>query len=315
LATGVPTSSNWLRYGADAPGAEAPGVAEPDEPDVDEPAKPEEPPGLDVPGVGVVEDRAELGAGLDGGAASGRKLVAPEALARGAGLGAGVTVGFAGTVGGLASSGFADVPTDGFDTEDGAGGGVAAKGADRPGALGRTERPPLAIARAAAASAASEAPDRAEPELEPLEDDADADVPGRVLEPADSDGAEEAFDEVDEPADEMELTDAAVARAAAADPEDDDPEDGELDDGELGAAAGPEEDAEAEPAEADPAAAEVGAGVGVEEAPGRAGRTRGGVSSLSVAASLASLDVTSVALIVIGDAPPPGICRDVLSGR
>jgi hypothetical protein len=55
--------------------------------------------------------------------------------------------------------------------------------------------------------------------------------------------------------------------------------------------------------------------VGLED-PGRAGVVRAlDDPSLSLASSLGSPDFTSEALTVIGDAPPPGIGRDVLSGR
>jgi hypothetical protein len=62
----------------------------------------------------------------------------------------------------------------------------------------------------------------------------------------------------------------------------------------------------------------VGAGAGEAarlDAAGRAGADRGVVSSLPFEASLDSPDFTSDAFTVIGDAPPPGLCRDVLSGR
>jgi hypothetical protein len=242
---------------------------------VDDPKGPAE---LDaVPAVGPVEGRVGVTVGRADGAACGRKLVGAADL--GAGLGGGVGAGL-----GVATGGFGSAGLDGADDEGTAADFVAgvdadAGGLERPAALDRLEVPPLATARVAAASAgrAGDWP----LELELLTGDA-------------------------------EVADEGTERNGVAT-------------GSAGGAAG-RGLGRADPAalDADPAAdvsVDAGAasfdgtGAAKPDPPARTGAGRaGGVFSPSVA-SLCSPDFTSEVFAAIGDAPPPGIRRDVLSGR
>lgn len=274
--------SGWGLYGLDVLAA-AP-LDEPNELDVlgaAELEEPNEPAELGAPEVGKVGGRGAAVGGLDVGAACGRKLEAPE---RGAGLGGGVAAEL-----GVA----ADSSGSGDDTGAGAGFDVAeedeGEGPEKPEALGRLALPPLAMERMAAASAAA-AEDAGRPELslEPLDGD-EEDGGG-----ADRNGVTVGAERAAGPAPER----------AAADPEDDDMLDSDDDAGEK-----VEADVETVAAVSLAGAAKT---VGLDDE-GRAEALV--VSSVPFEASLDSPDFTSDALTVIGDAPPPGLCRDVLSGR
>ena len=93
--------------------------------------------------------------------------------------------------------------------------------------------------------------------------------------------------------------------------------DSEVDEGDVFDVGGAEANVDSGVAGAGDAVAASFAGAAAELAgAGRAGAGRAWVvSSLPAETSLGSPDFTSDAFTVIGDAPPPGIGRDVVSGR
>ena len=251
-------------------------------------------------GAGAGRDGA--GGAPDGAAACGRKL----AVDRGGALG--------GAGGVLLLTGAFDV-----------GRAVGAAGGLRPGVLLRPALPPLATARAAALSAGLPEAGRAGEEapvagLAGAEAGRGASAAGRIgaaagrlaagrigLELVGGETAGRAGPLGPEPAGRPELAGRAGAAGAA-----------EADAGRTGGRVAPDEAGELDDDEPEGAVLAADEGPAEAEAAllGRPGteRTLVVASSLPAALSPGSLDFTS-ASVVIGVAPPPGICRDVLFGR
>ena len=270
---------------------------------------------LDEPAGGALGVRGGLAAGRDGAAVCGRKL----AVDLGGEAGGGVEG---------AAGGRDDVAEE---EEDPAG--------LTPAALGRTEPPPLATARAAALSAALTAGRDELPcpvlllpagreALPPVAGRADGAAAGRDGDSAGRDG------------DSTGREDAAAGREAGASGRDgmvagrDAAAAGREGGGATGRVAPDDGDPEPpDPAEEpdgvdveEPDGAELDdgfevAGAGLADAEGLAGRPEAAagrtrlVTSSLVVVTFGSLVVTSEASAVIGFVPPPGIFEDVLSGR
>jgi hypothetical protein len=272
--------------------------------------------GLDLSGAkvgaladGVFPGRGALVTGLAGAADCGRKLCVPERAGLAAGL---LEAGL-----GLLLTAGRDVGRDEAGLAVGELEAVGDDGGVSPGVPGRAELPPLATARAAAASAGLEAPRTGAAGL--------FDGGGVAIVGPEAEAAGRTLLDCDD-----ELDGVALDRPLL----DDDPDSADGDGLDAAGRALPEPELEGVAAGRDGTAVgragagredgvDAGGGVlvtdGIEavaaELSGRAtaGRTR--VVS-SAAASFGAVDVTcGDASVLIGTVPPPGFCRDVLSDR